>query len=217
MKPDRNKGQTIATQPPARSNSADPEPSVAHTSAVPVWLFILFALFLYFAMVYLDKHGGGFNPHVYGPYTSSNQLVKLQPLPPGGEIVAKGRDVYNMPTCVSCHQPNGQGTPGQFPTLVGSEWVLEENPARLIRIILNGLQGPITVKGQPFPPNVMVPWKDNLKDEEIAAVASYVRKSWGNDASIVKKEQVAEIRKETANRNTQWTAEELLKVPVPKK
>src|SRR5690349_17727865 len=210
MKSDRNKKPSAPANPPSRSNATDSEPSVAHTT-VPVWLFVVLAMLLFLGMRYLDNHAGGFNPHVYAFYTSSNELMRLKPIPPGGEVVVKGAEVYNRPTCVACHQPNGQGTPGQFPSLVGSEWVLEENPARLIRIILNGLQGPVTVKGQPFPPNVMVPWKDTLNDDQIAAVASYVRKSWGNDASIVKKEQVAEIRKETANRATQWTAEELLK------
>jgi mono/diheme cytochrome c family protein len=214
MKSDRNKTPSAPANPPTRSNANDSEPSVAHT-AVPVWLFVVLALLLFLGMKYLDNHAGGFNPHVYGPFPSSNYLVRIKPLPPGGEAVVKGAEVYTRPTCVACHQPNGMGTPGQFPSLVGSEWVLEENPARLIRIILNGLQGPITVKGQAFN-NVMVPWKDVLKDEEIAWVASYVRKSWGNDAAIVKKEQVAAVRKETADRATQWTAEELLKVSVAK-
>jgi mono/diheme cytochrome c family protein len=210
MKPDRNK-QAVPAQPPSRSNAADAEPSAAHIKAAPVWLFVFFALLLFVGMQYLDNHAGGFNPHVYQYYFSSNQLVRFQP----ADESAKGMGVYSR-TCIACHQLNGQGTPGQFPSLVGSEWVLEENPARMIRIILNGLQGPIQIKGQQFS-NVMVPWKDTLNDEDIAAVASYVRKAWGNNAPSVKTEQVAAIRKETSNRSTAWTADELLKVSVAKK
>ena len=185
---------------------------MTHTASVPVWLFVALGVLLFWGMTYLDKNAGGFNPHVYGLFGSSNAVAKAQPA--GDPLIALGRDVYNKPTCVSCHQPNGQGTPGVFPTLVGAEWVLEPNPARLIRIVLDGLQGPIEVKGQMYN-NVMVRWKDVLSDEEVAAVLTYVRKEWGNDAPSVSVEQVAKIRAEDAGRNNPWTSEELLKIPVP--
>ena len=138
MKPDRKKGtaknstRTEASRPP-RTRAEDAEPSV-QPAPVPVWLFVVLAILVFSGLLYLDENAGGFNPRVYQQFASSNQLAQLVPVPPGGEQVASGRLVYNRPTCVACHQPSGMGTPPNFPPLAGSEWVLEEDPARLIRI-----------------------------------------------------------------------------------
>jgi mono/diheme cytochrome c family protein len=59
----------------------------------------------------------------------------------------------------------------------------------------------------------MPPWRPTLTDEQIAAVATYVRNSFGNKASAVKPETVAKIRKDTQTRSTAWTADELMKLP----
>jgi mono/diheme cytochrome c family protein len=84
----------------------------------------------------------------------------------------------------------------------------------MIRLVLDGIQGPITVKGVPFN-NAMPPWKDTLKDEDIAAVLTYVRsnKIWGNTASAVTPDQVKAVRTKDAGRSSPWAADELLKVP----
>jgi mono/diheme cytochrome c family protein len=215
MKPDRKKGQAKAPRelhPPARSRSDDPEPSVAH-GHLPFWIFVVLAISLFWGMVYLDRHAGGFNPKVYQHFASSNQLVSLIPFDPERDLINKGYAVYNRPTCVACHQGNGQGTPPLFPPLAGSEWVLQKDPARIIRIVLDGMTGPLQVKGQPYN-NLMPPWRPTLNDEEIAEVLTFVRKTWGNDAPPVKPEQVAGIRKETGNRTTPWTAAELEQVKL---
>jgi mono/diheme cytochrome c family protein len=122
--------------------------------------------------------------------------------------------VYNRPTCGACHQPSGMGTPGTFPPLAGSEWVLEKDPSRVIRIVLDGLTGPVQVKGQAF--NSQMPgWRTQLSEQEIAQVITYVRKAWGNTADAVTKEQVAAIKKETEGRaGALWTADDLAKVPL---
>jgi mono/diheme cytochrome c family protein len=216
MKPDRKKGQ--AKQPrelhsPARSRADDPEPSAAK-GPLPVWLFIALAVLLFWGMVYLDNHAGGFNQVVYRPYTSSNELASLVPVDPSQKDFFAGLAVYNRPTCGACHQPNGQGTPGLFPPLAGAEWVLESDPGRVIRIVLDGIAGPVQVKGQAYN-NAMPGWRAQLNDEEIAQVITYVRKAWGNSASAVKSEEVAAIRKETEGRGAApWTAEQLMQVPV---
>lgn len=217
MKPDRKKESAknpsrSETPRNPRPRAEDAEPLAQH-AALPVWLFVVLGVLVFFGMVYLDENAGGFNARVYQRFASSNQLAQLVPLPPGGEQVQRGRLVYNRPTCVACHQPSGLGTPGTFPPLAGSEWVLEPDPARLIRIVLHGAQGPMEVKGETYN-SAMLPWKDVLKDEEIADVLTFVRKEWGNDASLVSPEQVAAVRQETAGRNTPWTAAELLQVPV---
>lgn len=216
MKPDRKKNQKdpgrSETQRAQRSRAEDAEPSFA-SGSVPVWLFVLLGLGFFWAMVYLDNNAGGFNRLVYRPFHSTNQLASLQPFDPAMAQFNKGMEVYNRPTCVSCHQGNGLGTPGQFPPLAGAEWVLENDPGRLVRIVLHGMQGPVTVKGENYN-NVMVPWNGVLNDEEIAAVLTFVRKSWGNNAPPVTTNQVAKVREEVGERSTPWTADELLKVPT---
>jgi mono/diheme cytochrome c family protein len=126
-----------------------------------------------------------------------------------------GRRLFES-VCARCHQPDGQGVAGQYPPLVGSEWVLAPGPARLIRIVLDGLQGPITVKGVAYNNN-MTPHRDALTDAQIAAVLTYLRtqKDWGHSAAPVTPEEVAAIRSKTKDRAAlgAWTAAELLALP----
>ncbi|HXG46731.1 MAG TPA: hypothetical protein VNO52_03840, partial [Methylomirabilota bacterium] len=93
-----------------------------------------------------------------------------------------------------------------------SEWVLAPKPDRLIRIVLNGLSGPIEVKGAQFN-NVMLPWRDALSDQQVADVLSYIRNEWGNKAPFVKPDEVKAIRDATADKGVNWTAEELKAIP----
>jgi len=127
------------------------------------------------------------------------------PAAPAGGTTADGRAVYTR-TCQTCHQATGQGMPGAFPPLANSEYVTGDK-ARLIRIVLHGLTGPITVNGQRYN-STMAPWK-HLSDAEIAAVTTYVRSSFGNSASAVTAEEVAQVRAATANRTSAYTVGEL--------
>jgi mono/diheme cytochrome c family protein len=102
-----------------------------------------------------------------------------------------GKTVYNS-YCIACHQSDGSGVPGAFPPLKETDWVNGEKDT-LISIVLNGLQGPIEVNGEPYN-NVMTP-HNFLSDEEIAGVLTYVRNSFGNSSSEVTAEEVAAIRK----------------------
>ena len=216
MNPDRKKGQPKPARevhPPARSHADDPEPSAA-THGLPVWLFILLAIGLFLAMRYLDNHAGGFSPVVYRPYSSSNQLVNFVPIDPSQKDFFAGLRVYNRPTCAACHQANGMGTPGLFPPLAGADWATQSDPSRAIRIVLDGISGPIQVNGVAYN-NAMPGWRDQLKDDEIAQVLTYVRKSWGNKSPAVKPEEVAKIRQETAGHTGKaWSADELMQVQL---
>jgi mono/diheme cytochrome c family protein len=120
--------------------------------------------------------------------------------------VAAGQRVYDK-NCVSCHQGSGQGVPGAFPPVVESEWVTG-SPETVARILLHGLQGPVQVKGETYN-GAMPAWKDVLKDEEIAAVATYIRQMAPNAAPAVTVEQVAAVRAAHADRTAAWTAQEL--------
>ena len=118
----------------------------------------------------------------------------------------RGRLVYAA-TCAACHKPNGLGQIGLAPPLADSEWVLE-SPRRLARIILHGVQGPITVDGESF--NLDMPGLGKLRDDEIADVMTYVRRSWDNGASPVEARDVTKIRATT--RPVPWTERELLRI-----
>ena len=192
--------------------AADAEPQAGRTP-VPVWLIVLLFLILYWGMVYFDQHSGWFNEQVYAPYRSFQDVETWQPVTGAAGLAQQGKLVYNKPTCVACHQADGKGTSGQFPSLVHSEWVQEPEPGRIIRAVLNGISGSFPFKGQTFNGS-MVPWKDALTDEEIAAVLTYVRQNpeWGNKAPEVKPERVKDVRAKTKSRNQPYSQEELLKV-----
>lgn len=112
-------------------------------------------------------------------------------------------------TCAVCHQANGEGMTGVYPPLAGSDIAILPSPDRMIAVVLKGLNGPVTVKGQKFD-GTMAPW-ESLSDEQIAAITTYERSSWGNTASAVTPEMVAAVRAKVASRTTAWTIEELEK------
>jgi len=81
-------------------------------------------------------------------------------------------------------------------------------------IVLKGLQGPLTVKGQHYGSAVMQPWEKTLNDQKIADVLTYVRQEWGNTAGPVSAEGVSALRKELAGRAESWTEPDILAVPA---
>jgi len=107
----------------------------------------------------------------------------------GIETVA-GQTTYGT-YCSTCHQQNGKGATGRFPTLVATDWV-NGDKNRLIGIILNGLQGPIEVNGVPY--EGLMPQHSYLSDADIAEVLTYIRQGFGNNASEVTVEEVSQVR-----------------------
>lgn len=108
--------------------------------------------------------------------------------------------------CAACHQAAGGGVPGVFPPLVASEWVVGD-AGLPIRILLHGLNGPLKVAGQDYAG--MMPAFGRLADAELAAVISYLRKSWGNAAAEVTTADVAAVRQQYGDRSEPWTADAL--------
>ncbi len=100
-----------------------------------------------------------------------------------------GKQIY-MTNCSTCHQANGQGLPRSFPPLAHNNFVTGK-PAQVIQTILNGKQGAITVNGKKYD-GQMPAWKSSLSTADIANVATYIRTSWGNHASKVTTNQVAQ-------------------------
>jgi mono/diheme cytochrome c family protein len=184
--------------------TAEAEPQ-AGRRAVPVWLIVLLFLLLYWGMVYFDRHSGWFNAQVYTPYRSAAEVALYQP-PTGGPDLSRGKAVYEN-ICGLCHNNDGSGKPGQAPPFIGSDWVLG-SPNRVIRIPLAGLVGPIQVNGQQW--NLAMPAMGaTLSDDDLAAVLTYIRQSWGNKASAITPEQVKAVKTEVGNRAQPWTADQL--------
>ena len=128
------------------------------------------------------------------------------------EVFAKGKKIYETEGyCITCHQEAGTGLQkAGYPTLVGQEWVLGDEE-RLIKLALHGLYGPMNIMGNHYEGQVpMMAFKGLLKDDEIAAVLTYVRNSFGNKASVIDPNKVKEVRAATKDRNSFYTPDELL-------
>jgi mono/diheme cytochrome c family protein len=184
-----------------------------------IWLVVVYGLALFFGGAYLARFSGTFSGDsldpVYGPPMIRNtgrggsggdgQQVELSPAERGKKIFAAN--------CATCHQMTGQGVPGQYPPLAGSEYV-NEGTRRLGMIVLKGLTGPIKVKGQPFVTSAqMQPWEKTLNDQKIADVLTYVRQEWGNTGGPVAPEGIAALRKELASRSESFVEHDLQAVP----
>ncbi len=99
--------------------------------------------------------------------------------------------------CGICHEANGQGTPVSFPPLAQNPHVTASDPSAVILEILNGMPlTDITVRGHHYGGG-MPAWGNWLSNSEVAAIATYIRTSWGNHASAVTEEQVAKLRKQS--------------------
>ena len=166
-----------------------------------MWLWILIFGVLLFSTFYLGAYMGDFSPD---PWLQSPEPVAQRTGPPEPEPVS-GAQVYSA-RCASCHQSNGQGISGAFPTLIGTRWV--ENKGQVIRILLHGLQGEIEVQGATYNGN-MPAWGSTLSDKEIAAVITHIRQSWVNDYGEVTPDEVASVRAATEGRSDTWSPEEL--------
>jgi mono/diheme cytochrome c family protein len=187
-----------------------------HYRLLPLALLFIFSGLIFFAGTYLNFYSGHFSAHVYNENVSMENAGAVAAAPVADPIEV-GRKAFNTPgACVSCHQPTGLGAPGAIPPLVGSEWVLGSEE-RAIRIVLYGVQGAITVKGATY--NAAMPAFGrvagsgfNWPDDRVAAVLTYVRQEWGNQAPPITKEKVAEVHAKEGDRKP-FTAEELEKLP----
>ena len=129
------------------------------------------------------------------------------------KLFVQGAEIYNREAhCVTCHQSNGKGLPDSgLPPLVKSSWVTGD-PDRLIKLTLKGLMGPIEVNGRKYPGQVpMTPFEYLLKDDEIAAVLTFTRNSFGNKASAIQSSDIARVRKEVKSFIGLYKPEDLLK------
>jgi mono/diheme cytochrome c family protein len=125
----------------------------------------------------------------------------------------KGKALYSgAAACFGCHGAGGEGVLNLGPPLDESEWVVG-NPERLIKLLLHGMTGPVTVAGIEYKPSADMPGlmqNPTLKDSDIADIATYIRHEWSNKAGQIKADVVTRLRKETADRTgSPYTAKEL--------
>jgi mono/diheme cytochrome c family protein/glucose/arabinose dehydrogenase len=151
----------------------------------------------------------------YGP---TNKQLSKEDL----KVYNLGKQVFNREAhCVTCHQADGKGVDGTYPGLVNSEW-LHGSRERGIKIVLKGLYGPLKFQGKEYGPAKGTPpmmgFAGLLRDEEVAAVISYVHQSFGNNLPMVKPEEVARVREATKDRNMFYMVDEILQEhPLEKK
>jgi nitrite reductase (NO-forming) len=149
--------------------------------------------------VYLGKaaSGGETEKKVAALKEEMAQEIKNNPKIAGltKEIqIQKGKAVY-MQTCFVCHQTQGEGVANQIPPLAKSDFLSSSDKDNIIRGVVAGRTGPITVNGKPY--NGTMISMAYLSDEQIANVLTFVRNSWGNAGDAVNIQEVAKIRHET--------------------
>lgn len=187
-----------SSSPPPRAQSREhPDPHEA-THPVPRLMLAGVAGLLAFAVAYIARARID-TPSDWGDGRSARELAGA---PASGAV--DGAAVYAS-RCVGCHQATGQGLPGVFPPLAGSEWV-RGKASTTAAIVLNGIDGPITVGGMSFH-GVMPSFKGQLDDAQVAAVLTHVRRQWGNAASPVDAATVAEARAATKDRTGPFAGE----------
>lgn len=123
---------------------------------------------------------------------------------------ADGRQKF-LVSCASCHGSDGRGENRMGPPLVNSEWVLGDEK-RLSLILLHGLEGPIEVDGKKYDaPEILpvMPAHSTMDDASIAAILTYIRNEWGNQAPPISRRTVGGMRLTTQGRVYPWSAEEL--------
>jgi len=104
-----------------------------------------------------------------------------------GDAALDGATLYAN-NCQACHQANGEGLPGAFPSLKGSKIVTDEDPSLLVEVIIKGYNASDAFGEMP-PIGVL----NGLTAEEIAAIVNHERSSWGNNARPVSADEVREI------------------------
>ena len=183
-------------------------------SPVPIFLMFIFAALCFWGGVYLVEHSGGYRWDAYSPDFNPSAGA---PKPVEIALFDRGAKVYRN-QCAQCHQADGNGVLGVYPPLVASNWVTG-HPQVVSRILINGLNGPILVKGSNYNGNMPAFGSSGLalSDKDIAGVITYIRQEWGNSASEVTEATIAEYSNLYAGRSVPWQATDLKEGlgPVP--
>lgn len=182
---------------------------------IPVFLVFVIMVLGFWAGIYLVLYSGDFRADAFDPKFKAGSASAS--VLPEISLFDRGAKVYRN-QCAQCHQADGNGLSGVYPPLVGADWVTG-HPEVIARILINGLNGPIEVKGNTYNGNMPAfgPGGLGLKARDIAGVITYVRQEWGNEASEVSIEMIEQYLELYAARSTPWQAPELREDlgPVP--
>jgi mono/diheme cytochrome c family protein len=123
-------------------------------------------------------------------------LVSTLPTAESSLLVRLGQTVYEA-HCATCHGAEGRGMPPDYPPLAGNQSIQMASAVNPIRVVLNGGYPPGTADN-PMP-HGMPPFAQTMSDDEVAAVVSYIRSSWGNRGDAVSARQANELRSAPLN------------------
>ncbi len=194
--------QDPVTRAQQRENE-DPEEAVR---PMPVAALLVAAAMVIWAVVYILST----EPLTLSQFGDQRTRAELSgPVAAAGGAV-DGKALYAA-QCAACHQASGTGLPGVFPPLDGSEWVQGE-PRVLANILLHGITGEITVKGNKY--QGAMPAFPQLSDAELAGIASFIRSNWSNKAEPLQAELFAKERAD-GSRTTPFEGEAALKALSP--
>jgi len=139
--------------------------------------------------VYLgDRAGANLNAVSKATASQASGTLTLEDQVRAGEALFAG-------TCSVCHQSNGAGLPGVFPPLAKSDY-LSGDVKRTINVVLHGLTGKVKVNGQDY--NSVMPPMNQLNDDEVANILTYVMNSWGNPGGRIANEDVKKQRAQSS-------------------
>jgi mono/diheme cytochrome c family protein len=164
---------------------------------MPLFMVLIISLLCLWAGVYFERYSGNLDPMVYDETAkagdkSAQVAAPFDPMKAGKSFFSKN--------CAVCHQATGAGIPSVYPPLAGSDWV-KGSEERLVRILLFGMQGTVTVNGTEF--NGVMPAFGTSKDRDLAAVLTFIRTNeWGNNAEPVSEETVAAVREKYKGQTT---------------
>ena len=184
----------------------DKHPPTQGFLIAPLVFVFVFGCLIFVCSIQLAHSTNGFNVHppteVVELTDEEREQLRLK------RKFNSGKKLFTA-NCASCHQASGLGLGDIYPPLAGSEWV-SANPELIIKVITKGLIGEIQVKGKTYSPAAGMAAVTNLKsNSDIADVTTYVRKAWGNVATEVTEDIVAQVRKDSADQKDQWIGEEL--------
>ena len=206
-------GEHLDLIPPPASGAVLPMVPGEAFRPVPGWVIAGGALLLLWAGIYLGSYSGGFQGDVFTAEANYKPVGPTGPVDPVVASKGRGQKLF-VANCAQCHQASGLGVAGQFPPLVGSEWVVGDAPKRLPQILLHGIQGAIHVKGAVYN-NAMPAWDSVLKDNQIADILTYVRgELGGNAAGPITTQEMDDARSQTGARTDPWSEAELEKIPA---
>lgn len=179
--------------PQQRRENSDPH---EQSNPIPWFVIMLVIALMSFGVIYIARSELN-QPPQYGDGRTTDELSGKAVASGGAAGAASGKELYAA-RCAACHQAEGQGLPGVFPPLAGSEWVNGKEQT-LAAIVLNGVVGPLTVKGSTYN-GAMPNFAEQLNDDEIAAVLTFLRTQLGNQAAPVSANLVKTVREQTTGR-----------------